>query len=201
MNRSQIGWSILAAVLALAAATAARGADIYELKISLAGAVSDEVHSQPAVTTIKITANQFINIAQGRNYNAPVAKTEKLALAIDCEGRAGSLIVFDTESATTKTVIATNAGNDFVVGVGGGQIIARFNLVTSGNSSNRFVSGYLILAGTFGLNSEHCPTGHKGLMIGQIDTVITDDTGTHDLPILITKGKLTLGKTVLGTTP
>jgi hypothetical protein len=189
------------ALLGLAVAPQARGGDVHAAKVSMQGAVPDDVGGQPTITVLKVSGNNLLNVAMGRDRRAPVPKNQVLALVIDCSSRAAGLGVYDTTAHAPLVTIATNSANDYFEGTTSGAFAMKMDLLETGNNTNRVTGGYLIVAGSYKRDGRGCPVSIKATMLGRLDVMVTDDIGTHGLPFVITKATLSTGKAPIDTWP
>jgi hypothetical protein len=177
--------------------------DVYGVKLQFTGVAQGDGPPPPFIVKVKGHTNGLINLALGRDENAPVPANEVLAWVGLCGGDS-SLIVYDTNTGSNLATIAIMLDHWDVNDPERGQFVSVFEVQSVGGVDNAIHDGFLVVTGTFEIGSNFCSPGGplkvKASVVGAMDITITDEFGTHSGDVLITGGKLrTSPETPIGT--
>jgi hypothetical protein len=183
---------VLCAVCLCPAAGAATTNEVFALALSASGSFQDDQGGTPVIGKVKISSLVLLNLAMGRAPSTAAVAGEALAAAVEDSGETGAIIVYDTNAHTNKALIAQAKDGVRVSGGGRSAFAVVMDVKNAGQPGFRINGGGLMVNGKVtGI------PGAGGKVSGTVDGFlsirITDDTGTHDVEVVIPKGKATLG--------
>jgi len=129
----------------------------------------------------------LVNLAMGRSATKTNVPNQVLAMTIDCDLSAASLVVYDLSVSNIVNIIATTTSLDSVkqedakqTGPNRARFVAQFQIAQNGNPTNGLLGGYLTVSGQIRLNpTNSCPeTVSVGLDCDSLDSL----TGNMEVP-------------------
>lgn len=189
------GCLVVGSCLLIFAAVAASGAtfNVFAIDVSLSGSFLDDESGMDKLGKIKVDTSQLLNVARGREPTANVPAGEVLAWAQNCVNGEVRIIVFDTNTETVLTTVAVTEAREAVEDLSKGAYAVLLVLEDTGEGSNSVEGGAIMVTGTFTVVEGDCPTKVKAAAYGFMEVVVTDDVGTQNVELVITKGKVSVG--------
>jgi hypothetical protein len=184
----------LAVLVCLTTAGQAQAAHVFAAKLAMSGAAQDEEMGMPRIEKIRGTGQHLVSLAMGRSVDDPAPANQIFALVVDTVQNQVSLVVFDTNTSTVLATIATQDKMSRVADLKKGQYVLLMEVKDVGGPNNRINGGYLVLTGTYQTPTGDAPSLIKANVTGVLDVKFTDDVGTSEGEILVSKGKLSTGK-------
>lgn len=190
-----LGCLVVGSCLMIFAAVAASGAtfNVFAIDVSLSGSFLDDESGMEKLGKLKVDTTQLLNVARGREPSAVVPAGEVLAWAQNCVNGEVRIIVFDTNSETVLTTVAVTESREAVEDLKKGAFAVLLTVEDTGDGSNSVEGGAIMVTGTFTVVEGDCPTKVKAAAYGFMEVVVTDDVGTQDVELVITKGKVSVG--------
>ena len=153
--------------------TLAAGTGIYQ---------TNDPASKPIIGVVPIFGHNLVAAALGIPFSTPftnsVLTNEVLALQIDCESTAASLVVFDKPTSNNIATIATSTSFDVVqqqakdsnAFPNSERFVAQFAI----NPQNNLLGGFLTVAGRLQLNPTNgCPRAIR-VQVDRLDHMFAD---------------------------
>ncbi len=184
----------LAVLVCFTTAGQAQAAHVFAAKLALSGATQDDDMGALRIEKIRGTGQNLVSLALGRSVDDPAPANQILALVVDVVQEEVALVVFDTNTSTVLTTIASQEKGSVIGDLKKGVFVLVLEVHNVGGTDNRLNGGYLILTGTYVNSPQGPPTAIKANVTGVLDVKFTDDVGSSEGEILVTKGKLSAGK-------
>ena len=135
------------------------------------------------INKVRISSDDLINLARGRDLRSTVPTNEVLAFASVCNTNDMKLIVFDTATSSNLDTIGRLDVVDEVSQAEKRELIAQLTVPGAGGVSNALTGGTLLMDATFTVTTNDCVTKWSGTMLGVLDTLVP---ATNFIPILTT---------------
>lgn len=163
MNR----WLTVGAVISMAASSVAFAQTrTFRTPAAVVGVIQDtDIGGKPQYDFEGFAGHDLVNLALGTPLST-VRTNEVLALEVECDSSAASLVVFDKAASSNIATIATSSridvvqqqDNDATAFPNRERFVAVLDVATLGNGSNGLDGGFLTVAGRLHLNPTNgCP--------------------------------------------
>jgi hypothetical protein len=193
----------LAGLIALGIATSVHAqltGQVYQITMA-GGLLTTEEISPGTEVLVKDTFNTaaVINVARGRNAEAPVPANEKLAVVIVFnDPPVGALVVYDSNAESILTEIARLDIGGAIDSAKGKGFVAMAGGI---NSTGQFSGGWIAMSGKATVTGFNTPAPQLSFSAA-IQGVFRGSDGEDNFEVVVTKGKAAvvgrLGTVVLG---
>ena len=178
-SRKWLGVVCLGIGLWLVGIALAGTSDVFRVKALIQG----KIEFFTTINKVKISRDELINLARGRDLRSVVPPNEVLAFTSVCDTNDMKIIVFDTLTSSNLATIGRLDVVNEVSQFDKHELIAQFTVPGAGGISNALTGGTLLMDAAFTVDRSNCVTKWSGTMLGVLGTLVP---ATNFIPILTT---------------
>ena len=153
--------------------------DVFRVKALIQG----KIEFFTTINKVRISSDDLINLARGRDLRTVVPPNEVLAFTGVCNTNDMKIIVFDTATASNLATIGRLDVVNEVSGLDKKEMIVQFTVPGAGGVSNGLTGGTLLMDANLTIDRSNCVTRWSGTMLGVLNTLVP---ATNFIPILTT---------------
>lgn len=169
-----LGLATLAVAAIAAYATGVAGGTTFRTTGYFLGIMQATNQNKPQFDEVSFTDANLVNLAMGRGVNDKTTPNQVMAITFACDLSSASLVVYDTNTSSIVSTIASSTTVSSVLqqdahqtGPNRAHFVALLQLGQTGNATDGLTGGYLTVSGRVNLNPT---TGCPAPVIISLDT-------------------------------
>ena len=172
-SRTWMGTLCLAIGLWVVGIALAGTSEVFRVRGTIKGVIQFGNTNDNFTQKVKITRDDLINLALGRDQGTRVPANEELALGSRCDINLMKMFVYDTSAESNLATISFLNPVHTVFTDKKREMISEFLVPGAGNSSNGLAGGTLLMYVNFDVNkNDNCLKKWTGNMLGVLDVLL-----------------------------